>query len=60
MKKVTFWLLALAMATGIVACTNTLTYFRHDESRGNIQCNGEKGLKRDSVCNVTTEKPSAP
>lgn len=59
MKKVTFWLLTLAMATGIVACTNTLTYFRHDESKGNVQCGGGTGLKRDSACNITADKPTA-
>lgn len=58
MKKVTFWLLTLAMTTSIVACTNTLTYFRHDESKGNVQCGGGTGLKRDSACNIRAEKPT--
>lgn len=52
MKKVTFSLLTLAIVCVLAACSNILTYVRHDESKGNIQCNGEKGLKRDSSCTV--------
>lgn len=59
MKKVTFWLLTLAMATGIVACTNTLTYLRHDETKDNVQCGGETGMKRDTACNTTVNKTAS-
>lgn len=37
----------------IVACSNVLTYIQHDEGR-NITCDGQKGLKRDSPCELTT------
>ncbi len=60
MKKITILLTVAGATLLLAACSNILTYVRHDETKGNIQCNGEKGLKRDSVCNVTTEKMSAP
>lgn len=59
MKKVTFSLLVLAFFGALVGCTNTLTYFRHEESKGNVQCGGGTGLKRDSTCNITADKPTA-
>lgn len=60
MKKALFAAGLLVMCSLVVACSNILTYINHGETTGNIQCNGEKGLKRDSVCNVTTEKPVTP
>lgn len=56
MKKITILLTVAGATLLLAACSNILTYVRHDETKGNIQCNGEKGLKRDSVCNVTTKK----
>ncbi|SUI82029.1 Uncharacterised protein [Serratia quinivorans] len=49
MKKAAFILGALALSAGIAACSNVLTYIRHDES---VQCSSDKALKRDSICNV--------
>jgi outer membrane protein assembly factor BamE (lipoprotein component of BamABCDE complex) len=52
MKKM---ILSLAVATAactLIACSNIITYYRHDESKGNVQCSSDKALKRDSVCNA--------
>lgn len=52
MKKFLLTLTGLALASGLVACSNIITYYRHDESKGNVQCSSDKALKRDSKCNV--------
>lgn len=36
---------------GLTGCSSVLTYIRHDEGR-NITCDGQKGVKRDSNCNI--------
>lgn len=36
----------------VAGCSNILTYIRHDEGR-NVTCDNQKGIKRDSSCNVT-------
>ncbi|MDY3572304.1 hypothetical protein [Enterobacter hormaechei] len=38
----------------LVACSNVLTYIRHDEGR-NTTCDGQKGIKRDAGGNCTIQ-----
>ncbi|MEZ2602856.1 hypothetical protein [Kluyvera intermedia] len=38
--------------SSLVACSNVLTYIRHDEGR-NVTCDGQKGIKRDAGGNCT-------
>ena len=54
MKKAVLTGLVLAMCGVVAACSNIITYVRHDESKGNIQCSNDKALKRDSGCAATT------
>ncbi|HEY2454150.1 MAG TPA: hypothetical protein VGI71_16285 [Scandinavium sp.] len=54
-KKVAAASAALIACCLIVACSNVLTYIRHDERKGNIQCSDDQALKRDSQCNVNTK-----
>lgn len=51
-KKNVFVCVVAFFACALVAgCSNILTYIRHDEGR-NITCDGQKGIKRDSNCNI--------
>lgn len=58
MKKLFISLIAACIYLPLTGCSNVLTYIRHDENKGNIQCNGEKGIKRDSSCNVSPSNPT--
>lgn len=57
MKKLVIPFAVIAFSCTLAACSNIFTYVRHDESQGNIQCNGETGLKRDGTCNATISNP---
>lgn len=54
MKKVVILFGTGALIISLAACSNILTYVRHDESKGNVQCSNDKALKRDSTCNAST------
>jgi hypothetical protein len=56
LKPVT--VLVLLSACTLAACSNVLTYIRHDETKDNVQCGGETGVKRDTACNATVNKVS--
>lgn len=60
--------IVLTLSMAAVACSGVVTYIRHEENTGNIQCSGDagshSGIKRDnSVCNATSnqsERPDGP
>jgi hypothetical protein len=54
MKKAAIIMGLVALVSTLTGCSNILTYVRHDESKGNIQCSNDKALKHDSACNATT------
>lgn len=56
MKKAVLTGMVLTMCGVMAACSNIITYVRHDESKGNVQCSNDKALKRDSTCTATTGK----
>ncbi|MEZ2603345.1 hypothetical protein [Kluyvera intermedia] len=56
MKKAVLTGLVLTTCGVMAACSNIITYVRHDESKGNVQCSNDKALKRDSTCTATTGK----
>lgn len=55
MKKAVILLGTIALIFSLAACSNILTYVRHDESKGNVQCSSDQALKRDSTCNASTK-----
>lgn len=55
MKKAVIILGTGILIISLAACSNILTYVRHDESRGNVQCSNDKALKHDSTCNASTK-----
>lgn len=58
MKMVLFPLAALLVASQLAGCSNIVTYVRHEETKGNVQCSNDKALKRDSTCNASTTDAS--
>lgn len=55
MKKPLRYLAMTVLALMLGGCSLIATYYRHDESKGNVQCSNDKALKHDSVCNATTK-----
>lgn len=55
MKKAVLTTMVLALCFTAWGCSNIITYVRHDERKGNIQCSGDQALKRDSQCHATTK-----
>ncbi|MCS2154700.1 hypothetical protein MUU49_19280 [Scandinavium goeteborgense] len=55
MKKAVKAGLVLVICGAMWGCSNIITYVRHDETKGNIQCSGDQALKRDSTCNASTK-----
>ncbi|QKN80800.1 hypothetical protein [Scandinavium goeteborgense] len=53
MKKAVQVITTLMLCTVMAGCSNIITYVRHDETKGNIQCSGDQALKRDSQCHAT-------
>lgn len=55
MKKAVKVAMVLGLCGALWGCSNIITYVRHDETKGNIQCSGDQALKRDSECHATTK-----
>ena len=56
MKKKALMGAVLVMCASAAACSNIITYVRHEENKGNVQCSNDKALKHDSSCTATTGK----
>lgn len=55
MKKAVLMALVLVLCGELWGCSNIITYVRHDETKGNVQCSSDQALKRDSTCNASTK-----
>lgn len=56
MKKMILAGLVFMVCATVGGCSNIITYVRHEENKGNVQCSNDKALKHDSSCTATTGK----